>query len=68
MGWLLPLTYTRPKRVDTENHRRRSEDSSTAASETSDGSIKSGNSGASLGIPSSLTFDKIMSGGTCPVR
>ncbi|KAH8171870.1 Regulator of G protein signaling superfamily [Sarocladium implicatum] len=66
MGWLLPLTYTRPKHVDAGSHRRDSEDSATAASDTSNGSVKSGNSGASVGIPSSLTFDKIMNGGTCP--
>lgn len=33
----------------------------------SDGSVKSGRSGGSNGIPDSLTFDRIMNGGTCPV-
>jgi hypothetical protein len=33
----------------------------------SDGSIKSGYS-AHSGIPDSLTFDRIINGGTCPVR
>jgi len=67
MGWLLPLTYTRPRHVDTDDARH-SEDSAMTTSDKSDGSVKSGNSGASSGIPDSLTFDKIINGGTCPVR
>lgn len=66
MGWLLPLTYTRPKHVDFDS-KRDSEDSTMAASDKSNESVKSGNSGASSGIPDSLTFDKIINGGTCPV-
>lgn len=66
MGWLLPLTYTRPKYVDSE-HNRNSEDSTMRDSDKSNESVKSGNSGASSGIPESLTFDKIINGGTCPV-
>ncbi|KAL2209041.1 hypothetical protein CC79DRAFT_1341463 [Sarocladium strictum] len=65
MGWLLPLTYTRPRHVDTDDARH-SEDSAMTTSDKSDGSVKSGNSGASSGIPDSLTFDKIINGGTCP--
>lgn len=64
---LLPLTYTRPKYVDKDS-RRSSVDSGTAATDMSNESVKSGNSGSSAGIPGSLTFDNIISGGTCPVR
>ncbi|KJZ79314.1 hypothetical protein HIM_01465 [Hirsutella minnesotensis 3608] len=52
------LTYTRPKYVEP----RSSQDSD----EKPELSIRSGQSGASAGIPESLAFDKIMNGGTCP--
>jgi hypothetical protein len=66
---LLPLTYTRPKHVDQQTWRTstQSEHSAVSDNEKSDGSIKSGQSGQSSGIPESLAFDKIMNGGTCPV-
>ncbi|KAF4984276.1 hypothetical protein FZEAL_488 [Fusarium zealandicum] len=61
---VLPLTYTRPKYVGHElswNNRGTSSDS-----EKADGSIKSGQSGSSGGIPESLAFDNIINSGTCP--
>ncbi|POR38963.1 Regulator of G protein signaling superfamily [Tolypocladium paradoxum] len=60
MGKLFSLTYTRPKHVDS----LRSRDSLTDVK--SDGSVRSGRSGCSAGIPDSLAFDNIMNGGTCP--
>lgn len=65
---LLPLTYTRPKHVDRDSWNTSSGgDSSCSDNEKSDGSVKSGQSGQSTGIPDSLAFDKIINGGTCPV-
>ncbi|KAI0803560.1 hypothetical protein GGR55DRAFT_691605 [Xylaria sp. FL0064] len=61
---LLPLSYRRPSHV-SKNELRRS-DSSSQFDEKADGSLKSGHSGASLGIPEALTFDNIINGGTCP--
>ncbi|CAG9940745.1 unnamed protein product [Clonostachys rosea f. rosea IK726] len=64
---LLPLTYTRPKHVSSSSLASSSRPS-TASDDTSpsDGSVKSGTSGRSSGIPESLSFDKIIKGGTCP--
>lgn len=57
----VPLTYTRPKHVDTQSL------ASVAESKTGD-SVHSGTSGYSgNGIPESLAFDNIINGGTCPV-
>ncbi|KAM0356046.1 hypothetical protein ACHAPU_000439 [Fusarium lateritium] len=72
---LLPLTYTRPKHVDQQSFpSNTTRTGSTASSvrnsfsdtEKTDGSVKSGFSGYSSGIPDSLTFEKIINGGTCP--
>ncbi|KAF7548092.1 hypothetical protein G7Z17_g7294 [Cylindrodendrum hubeiense] len=64
---LMPLTYTRPKHVDRDSwNSSASGDSSFSDNEKSDGSVKSGVSGHSAGIPDSLAFDKIINGGTCP--
>lgn len=64
----VPLTYTRPKLVAPSNTSSRSSRESLTESKY-DGSVKSGNSGSSYsGIPDSLAFDKIVNGGTCPVR
>lgn len=60
---LLSLTYTRPKHVDQQSMRSRD----SLSDEKTDGSVKSGRSGYSAGIPDSLAFDNIMNGGTCPV-
>jgi hypothetical protein len=67
---LLPLTYTRPKHVDQQSFRSSVASSgrdSLSDGEKTDGSVKSGSSGYSSSIPDSLTFDKIINGGTCPV-
>lgn len=65
---LLPLTYTRPKHVDQRSYRSNSSSSdSLSDAEKTDGSVNSGFSGYSSGIPDSLAFDNIINGGTCPV-
>ncbi|KAL7796480.1 hypothetical protein V8C37DRAFT_371831 [Trichoderma ceciliae] len=58
---LFSLRYRRPKKVDSETYRQRRE-----LLEEAEGSVKSGSSGASAGIPDALSFDRIISGGTCP--
>ncbi|RFU72422.1 regulator of g signaling superfamily [Trichoderma arundinaceum] len=58
---LLSLRYRRPKKVDSETYRQRRE-----SAEEAEGSVKSGVSGASSGIPDALSFDRIINGGTCP--
>lgn len=63
---LLSLTYTRPKRVDQPPTSRSSSDP-FSETEKSDSSVRSDRSGYSAGIPDSLSFDKIVNGGTCPV-
>ncbi|KPM45052.1 hypothetical protein AK830_g1439 [Neonectria ditissima] len=64
----LPLTYTRPKHVDQRPRpsSSQSRETSFSDSEKSDGSVKSGQSGCSNGIPESLAFENIINGGTCP--
>ena len=59
---LLSLQYRRPKKVDAEIYGQRRE-----TSEEAEGSVKSGSSGVSSGIPDALSFDRIINGGTCPV-
>ncbi|UZP37626.1 hypothetical protein NXS19_005442 [Fusarium pseudograminearum] len=62
---LLPLTYTRPKHVDQRSYRSNSASSSgdsLSDGEKTDGSVNSGFSGYSSGIPDSLAFDKIIDG------
>lgn len=72
MGFTLPLTYTRPKHVNSgsTNQDRVSEDGSEAGQtvfSSSNGSVKSGRTNLPAGIPESLSFDKIINGATCPV-
>lgn len=57
------LRYRRPKKVDPETYRQ-----ARKSLEESEGSVRSGLSGASAGIPDALSFDRIINGGTCPVR
>ncbi|KAI1645833.1 uncharacterized protein F4817DRAFT_317448 [Daldinia loculata] len=57
----LSLNYQRPAYVDKKQFL-----SSSQESESSDASLKLGQPGSSSGIPEALTFDRIMSGGTCP--
>jgi hypothetical protein len=61
---LFSLAYTRPKHVDNQSLQVGRE---SISDEKTDGSVRSGRSGYSAGIPDSLAFDKIMNGGTCPV-
>lgn len=66
---LLPLTYRRPVYVNnlaTDSSSNVSDSGDEKQSSTSE-SLRSGKSGTLPGIPESLTFDKIISGGTCPV-
>lgn len=59
------LQYRRPERVERPSSR---ESISGERKQMSiDESIKSGSSGMSHGIPEALSFDRIISGGTCPV-
>jgi hypothetical protein len=62
---VLSLGYRRPQHVGRDDlHRTETEDTYT---EKEDGSVRSGRSNASAGVPTALTFDKIINGGTCPV-
>ncbi|KAK1992995.1 hypothetical protein LX36DRAFT_714958 [Colletotrichum falcatum] len=65
---LLPLTYRRPVYVNSS-----ADESSSDVSDSGDekrssvsSSMRSGKCGNIPGIPESLTFDKIITGGTCP--
>jgi hypothetical protein len=57
-----PLTYRRPAHVDSSSA---SNNGSRPASVRE--SVRSGNNSISSGIPDALSFDRIISGGTCPV-
>lgn len=61
---LLSLSYRRPAHVDRNSIPRNSQE--TSRSEAGE-SLYSGVSVNSSGIPDALSFDKIVSGGTCPV-
>jgi hypothetical protein len=61
-----PLNYRRPARVERVASSHGSVDGSEKQKSIDD-SIKSGSSGMSHGIPEALSFDRIISGGTCPV-
>ncbi|KAH8838286.1 hypothetical protein MCOR27_005773 [Pyricularia oryzae] len=72
---LLPLTYRRPEFIPKPDEVRPSSrattnstdsGSSSGIDEKAGTSVKSGQSGMSRGIPSALSFDKIIEGGTCP--
>lgn len=65
MMGLLSLNYRRPQLVGKNEFRQSM--SSDPFSEKEDASLRSGQSGASVGVPDALTFDKIISGGACPV-
>lgn len=60
------LSYRRPGRVALPDDA--SVVSADTKRETIRGSVKSGSSGMSNGIPEALSFDNILAGGTCPVR
>ena len=74
---LLPLSYRRPAYVQGDALPSPSptdvalQDSSASSfndvNDKSEGSLRSGQSSTSAGIPAALSFDRIMDGGTCPV-
>lgn len=59
------LTYRRPTHVPRDDSAR----SSTVVDEKGsiDGSFRSGHSASIAGIPEALSFDRVITGGTCPV-
>lgn len=65
MGFL-PLTYGRPAYV--EKPKSTGGPSSLHDDGGSSKSLNSVESGGSNGIPPALSFDRILEGGTCPVR
>ncbi|KAK2041466.1 hypothetical protein LZ31DRAFT_577651 [Colletotrichum somersetense] len=65
---LLPLTYRRPTYVSDSASEISSDvsDSGDEKQSRTSSSLRYGNAGTIPGIPDSLTFDKIINGGTCP--
>jgi len=61
------LGYRRPARVSRASSSRDSVNG-IEKQKSIDESIKSSSSGMSHGIPEALSFDRIIAGGTCPVR
>lgn len=60
------LNYRRPPHVSANSPNRDSINGAVKQQST-DGSLESGNSGMSNGIPEALSFDRILAGGVCPV-
>ena len=59
------LAYRQPAYVTPEMYAlQRAE---REAGDSRDGSLRLGKSGRNSGIPAALAFDKIITGGTCPV-
>ncbi|OLN86138.1 hypothetical protein CCHL11_05296 [Colletotrichum chlorophyti] len=65
---LLPLNYRRPVYVNNSAGESSSDvsDSGDEKQSSTSSSLRYGKSGTPAGIPESLTFDKIINGGTCP--
>lgn len=61
-----PINYRRPEHVARPDSSGRSI-SGADKQRSIEESVKSGSSGMSHGIPEALSFDRIISGGTCPV-
>lgn len=57
------LTYRRPSHVSSSRDSLTGEEKQKSINE----SLSSGSSSLSKGIPEALSFDRIVSGGTCPV-
>lgn len=57
------LTYRRPPYVDSSSASINGDDKARSI----EGSMTSRSSNMSFGIPDALSFDRILSGGTCPV-
>lgn len=64
---LLSLNYRRPAHVDKDAFRQSIGSNTEELLAAENDSLRSGQSGASSGVPDALKFDKIINGGTCPV-
>ena len=62
------LTYRRPPHVDSARASVLGSEKTKSIGETSiDSQVSGGSGGMSFGIPDALSFDRIITGGTCPV-
>ena len=62
------LTYRRPPHVDSARASVLGDEKTKSIGEASiDSQASGGSGGVSYGIPDALSFDRIISGGTCPV-
>ena len=62
------LTYRRPPHVNSAQASVLGDEKTKSIGETSiDSQASGGSGGMSFGIPDALSFDRIITGGTCPV-
>ena len=62
------LTYRRPPHVDSARSSVLGNEKAKSIGETSiDSQVSGGSGGVAFGIPDALSFDRIITGGTCPV-
>ena len=62
------LAYRRPPHVDSARASVLGDEKTKSISEASiDTQVSGGSGGMSFGIPDALSFDRIITGGTCPV-
>ena len=62
------LTYRRPPHVDSARSSVMGNEKAKSIGESSiDSQISGGSGGMTFGIPDALSFDRIITGGTCPV-
>ena len=62
------LTYRRPPHVDSARSSVLGNEKAKSIGETSiDSQVSGGSGGMTFGIPDALSFDRIITGGTCPV-
>ena len=62
------LTYRRPPHVDSARSSVLGNEKAKSIGETSiDSQVSGGSGGMAFGIPDALSFDRIITGGTCPV-
>ena len=62
------LTYRRPRHVDSARGPFLGDEKTKSIGEASmDTQASGGSGGMSFGIPDALSFDRIITGGTCPV-
>ena len=62
------LNYRRPPHVDSARASLSGEEKVKSIGESVDSGRSGSSSTVSFGIPEALSFDRILSGGTCPVR